>query len=74
MSAQNVIKFQSIKVQDYYLNCLSEGAYNPQDSITLHSTDELAHRRRLRKMANKGFLQRAAMRVSELFSRDRLAS
>jgi hypothetical protein len=74
MSAQNVIKFQTIRLQEFYLSSISERIPSEEQTITLHSRDELSHRRRLRKMQSKGFLQRAAMKVSELFQRDRIAS
>jgi hypothetical protein len=74
MSAQNVIKFQTIKLQDYYISSISERVYSEDQTISVHNKGELSHRRRLRKMQSKGFLQRAAMKVSELFQRDRIAS
>ncbi|MDR3612059.1 MAG: hypothetical protein P4L53_00735 [Candidatus Obscuribacterales bacterium] len=74
MSVPNVIKFQTIKLQDYYLSSISERVYAEERTMVVPSKGELLHRRRLRKMQSKGFLQRAAMKVSELFQRDRMAS
>jgi hypothetical protein len=67
MSSQNGIKFQTIKLQDFYLSSIFETACCDEPIFTMQSADELSHRRRLRKMQSKGFLQRAAMKVSELF-------
>jgi hypothetical protein len=74
MSAQNVIKFHTIKLQDYYISSIAERVYSEDQTMSVHSKAELSHRRCLRKMQSKGFLQRAAMKVSELFQRDRIAS
>ena len=74
MSAQNVIKFQSIRLQEYYLTAVSERAQSAEKVVANHNHDEFAHRRRLRKMQGKNFLVRAAMVVGELFTGKRLAA